>query len=325
MTEPTDFADPISPRAEPTQGNEAAAKEPGERAAGSRWRLQAVLFVATVISMFMAGAAYAEPDGGGDGSWRWLLANLGRGWTMAVPLLAILVIHELGHYVAARLHRVPASLPYFIPLPSVGFGTLGAVIAMRERIRSRNQLLDIGAAGPLAGLVVAVVVLVIGLGQSEVKELVSPSQMEGQCLLYLGLKRIILGPIAAGQDVYLSATAFAGWGGLLLTSLNLIPIGQLDGGHIAYALLGERQNRLAVVLHWSLLLVFAYNLLAFNDWRWGLIWVVWFVLLYAMRRMAGVNHPPTDPGELSPARRVVAVLCLLLFVALFMPTPMREL
>ena len=310
---------------EPSDDGPDGPPESAATAPRSRWRLQAVLFAATVIAMFMAGAAYAEPEAGGDGSWGWMIRNLGRGSAMAVPLLAILVIHELGHYVAARLHRVPASLPYFIPLPGIGFGTLGAVIAMRERIRSRNQLLDIGAAGPLAGLVVAVAVLCFGLSHSEVKALTSPSEMEGQCLLYLALKRIILGPIPAGYDVYLSATAFAGWGGLLLTSLNLIPIGQLDGGHIAYALFGERQNRFAMMLHWSLLLVFAYNLLAFNDLRWGLIWVVWFVLLYAMRRMAGVNHPPTDPGELSRGRRVVAVLCLLLFVVLFMPTPMREL
>jgi membrane-associated protease RseP (regulator of RpoE activity) len=292
--------------------------------AAVRWRLPALLFLATLLSMFLSGAEQQLLGSDAEFSWPALLRALPRGWTLAIPLLAILVTHELGHYVAARIHRVPASLPYFIPLPLVSpFGTMGAVISMRERIRSRNALLDIGAAGPLAGMAVAIPVLVIGLAHSEVKPLTEHGWMEGQCLLYLLLKRLVCGPIAAGHDVFLTPTAFAGWAGLLVTALNLLPIGQLDGGHVAYALLGERQHRVAVGLHWSLLAVLAYNLWAFRELAPGMVWGVWFVLLYALRRMSGGNHPPTEPGPLSPGRRVVAVVCLLLFVALFMPTPMR--
>jgi membrane-associated protease RseP (regulator of RpoE activity) len=289
-----------------------------------RWRLPALLFLATLLSVFLSGAEQQLLGSDAEFGWLALLRALPRGWTLAIPLLAILVTHELGHYVAARIHRVPASLPYFIPLPLVSpFGTMGAVISMRERIRSRNALLDIGAAGPLAGMAVAIPVLVIGLAHSEVKPLTDHGWMEGQCLLYLLLKRLVLGPIPAGYDVFLTPTAFAGWAGLLVTALNLLPIGQLDGGHVAYALLGDRQHRVAVALHWALLAVFAYNLWAFRELAPGMVWAVWFALLYVLRRVSGGNHPPTEPGPLSPGRRVVAVVCLLLFVVLFMPTPMR--
>ncbi|MCC6528384.1 MAG: site-2 protease family protein [Polyangiaceae bacterium] len=279
------------------------------------------LFLATLFSVFLMGSIYETPADAPEvvGGWLEQLRLLPSGWPFAVPLMAILVTHELGHYVAARIHRVPASLPYFIPLPKLSpFGTMGAVISMPTRIKSRNALLDIGAAGPLAGLVVAIPVLVIGLLQSEVKPVSSPSLQEGQCLLYMLLKLLVVGPIPEGSDVYLSSTAFAGWAGLLVTSLNLIPIGQLDGGHIGYALFGARHERVGRVLHYSLPLVYLYNLLVYRSFEVGLVWVVWFVLLMLVRR-----HPPTEPGELSKGRRAVAVLCLVLFVLLFMPTPMR--
>ncbi len=249
------------------------------------------------------------------------------GWTFAVPLLAILLTHEFGHYFAARAHHVPASLPYFIPLPFVGlFGTMGAVISMPERIRSRNALLDIGAAGPLAGMAVAIPVLVIGLSQSPVHEVSGHGLLEGQCLLYSLLKHVVLGPIPAGHDVFLTNTALAGWVGLLITMLNLIPIGQLDGGHIAYALFGERHNRIGSFLHVGLLGAFGYNVAMYGSTVPGMVWVVWFGLLWLLKALSGgVWHPPTDHGvELSPGRRIVAMACLVLFVLLFMPTPMRE-
>jgi membrane-associated protease RseP (regulator of RpoE activity) len=145
-----------------------------------------------------------------------------------------------------------------------------------------------------------------------------------------------LGPIPAGHDVFLSPIAFAGWCGLFVTALNLLPVGQLDGGHVAYALFGRRQNRYARALHLGLLGIFAYNLAVFvapvvRQGAWSelsaafsnsLFWLFWFGILSLMRRMGGRDHPPTEPGQLSPARRVVAVLTLVLFVLLFMPTPM---
>jgi membrane-associated protease RseP (regulator of RpoE activity) len=302
-----------------------------------RWKLNLALFLVTTVSVFFTGGfrgvdEVASIRGLGD-----FLRALAGGWTFAVPLLAILLTHEFGHYIAARVHRVEASLPFFLPLPFLSpFGTMGAVISMPGRIRSRNALLDIGASGPLAGLAVAIPVLIVGLMQSKVEPLGEHGVMEGQSLLYLLLKRIVLGPIPAGYDVYLSPTAFAGWGGLLVTMLNLIPIAQLDGGHIAYALLGPRQNRVTQVLHKGLLGMFVINVAWFAipialHRQWGrlfqplqnsLAWLVWYALLHLVMSLGGRDHPPTEPGELSPLRKGLAVLCLALFVLLFMPTPL---
>ena len=202
-------------------------------------RVNLVCFLATVGTVFWVAPEWNRVAP----SQLSLLDHVRFGWMFAVPLLTILLFHEFGHYFAARLHRVPASLPYFIPIP-LSLGTFGAIIAMPERIRSRNVLLDFGAAGPLAGLVVALVVLTIGLSLSPVLPLPDTGYMqEGQSLLYLGLKYLVLGPIPEGYDVALHPTAAAGWAGLLLTVLNLIPYGQLDGGHISYSVLGSRSTR----------------------------------------------------------------------------------
>jgi membrane-associated protease RseP (regulator of RpoE activity) len=257
-----------------------------------------------------------------------------------VPLLAILLTHEFGHFVFARMHRVNASLPMFIPLPVVSlFGTMGAVIVMRDRIRSRNALLDIGASGPWAGMAVAIPVLLFGLSHSEVKPLTAHGQMEGQCLLYYLLKRIAVGPIPDGWDVYMSPAAFAGWVGLFVTMLNLLPTGQLDGGHIAYALFGEKQERYSKIVRRLLPVMFLLNFtrymvpaLGSADARDALesaisgstLWLGWFVVLTVMRRAAGGEHPPTEPGELSPGRKLIAVASLVLFVLIFMPTPWQK-
>jgi membrane-associated protease RseP (regulator of RpoE activity) len=266
------------------------------------------------------------------------LAHLPLGFSFAASLLGILLAHEFGHYFAARIRRVPASPPYFLPMPFSPFGTWGAVIAMPARITSRRALLEIGAAGPLAGLVVAIPLLIYGLRLSPVKPMVPGSLLEGQCLLYLLLKRLVVGPIPEGHDVFLHPIAFAGWAGLFVTMINLLPHGQLDGGHIAYALLGPRQDRVGRWVRWATLPVFLYNLLT-QLWalrRGGFsgdalataasnstFWLVWFGILTLMMRLGGPEHPPTDPGEeLGPARTAVAVLCLLLFLALFMPSPL---
>jgi membrane-associated protease RseP (regulator of RpoE activity) len=307
-----------------------------------RWRLHLALFLATTFSVFLTGAGYrfatsedaVVPDNAGA-FWQFLLG----GWTFAVPLLAILVCHEFGHWFAARHHRVPASLPYFLPLPFLSLiGTLGAVIAMPSRIRSRNALLDIGAAGPIAGLVVTIPVLIIGLRLSEVAPLPPQYQQEGQSLLYSALKWWTVGKIPPGHDVFLHPTAFAGWAGLLLTMINLLPWGQLDGGHIAFALFGEKQHVYARWMRHGLLLLFAYNLMVFvqpvlqgtstmplsQAIGNSLFWLVWFVLTGIMGRAFGHDHPPFEPGPLSPGRRILAAATLFCFVILFMPTPMSN-
>jgi membrane-associated protease RseP (regulator of RpoE activity) len=295
------------------------------------WRKNAVLFAVTVVAVFWQGANFAV---GPEGQW-----SLLAGWTFAIPLLLILLFHEFGHWIAARIHGVPASLPYFIPLPPIFLlGTMGAVIVMPERIRSRNALLDIGAAGPLAGLVVAIPALLIGLQLSEVRpQSASGYIQEGQSLLYWLLKRVAVGPIPDGHDVFLHETALAGWAGLLVTMMNLLPFGQLDGGHVAYALFGERHHGMALWIRRSLLLVFGYNLVSFalpvlrgeSELGWGLaignstFWLAWYVVIGLLASMSGgYRHPPCEPGDLSPGRKVVALLTLSLFVLLFMPTPL---
>lgn len=304
-----------------------------------RVRTNLILFAVTVVSVFHAGAAQHVL-----GEDRSLFADffdpafLARGASFAVPLLAILLTHEFGHYFAARRHRVPASLPYFIPAPGLGLaGTFGAVISMRERIRSRDALLDIGAAGPLAGLVVALPVLVWGIAHSEVLPHAPGGYIqEGQSLLYLALKRLVVGEIPAGHDVWLHPTALAGWYGLLLTMLNLLPWGQLDGGHIAYALFGERHHAVARWFRHGLLGLFALNvvsalapILLGNSSRpielaiaSSIFWLMWYVVLGVLSRVAGgAEHPPFEPSPLSRGRAFVGWLCLALFVLLFMPTP----
>jgi membrane-associated protease RseP (regulator of RpoE activity) len=182
-------------------------------------------------------------------------------------------------------------------------------------------------------------VLVVGLAHSEVKPLGEHGMQEGQSLLYLLLKRVVLGPIPPGHDVFLGPVAFAGWAGLLVTMLNLLPVGQLDGGHVAYALFGERQNRYArwfrdallllvpVNLAWKLFPALGAGVPLAEAWPAALSastpWIGWWVLLrFVLPALSGgAAHPPTEPGELSRGRRVIAIVTLALFVAPFMPAP----
>jgi membrane-associated protease RseP (regulator of RpoE activity) len=304
-------------------------------------RRNLILFALTVVSVFYAGASYAVPDDPRSFVEQILDPRfMAQGAAFALPLLAILVTHEFGHFFAARFHRVPASFPYFIPFPLPPFGTMGAVIAMRGAIRSRNALLDIGASGPLAGLLVAIPALMWGLSQSAVNPNgISGYTQEGQSLLYWLLKRVVVGPIPDGHDVWLHPTAFAGWAGLFLTMINLMPWGQLDGGHIAYALIGERHHRIAHWFHRGLLLLCALNLVHFvlpvllgrSDLPLALaignsqFWLVWFFVLLVIGRLSGgPRHPPCEPGELSSLRRGVGWFSLAVFLLLFMPTPLAS-
>jgi membrane-associated protease RseP (regulator of RpoE activity) len=301
------------------------------RARGLPW-LNLVMFAATVASTFYVGRGWAVPFAAG-GAPPWY-----AGWTFAVPLLAILLVHEFGHYVAARLHKVDASLPFFIPFPVV-FGTFGAIIKMRGRIATRRALLDIGAAGPLAGMAVALPTVAFGLSLSEVQPQVPGDYLlEGHSLLYKGLLALIHGPIPPGHDVFLHPVALAGWVGLFVTMLNLLPVGQLDGGHVAYALFREAQDRVSTAM---LLLLPALGLgvcgfFGYAAWSDGLRgeqlvseastganWFVWTLILLLMRRFAGPKHPPVDAGPLGAGRVAVGLFCIVLFVSIFMPVPLR--
>ncbi len=322
-----------------SKGRRGAQKR---RRAGAGWLLNLVMFVATVGSVFLAGVPAANSDAWAKGdAWSLVVASA----SYAVPLLAILIFHEFGHYIAARLHGVPASLPYFLPLPVISlFGTLGAVILMPRRIRSAKALLDIGAAGPLAGMALAVPLMVYGLSLSEVgPQPLGPYLQEGQSLLYMALKYAVHGRIPPGYDVLLHPTAFAAWAGFLITFFNLLPYSQLDGGHVAYALLGERHHRIARWILYVPPLLVAYNLathlgpylaakegrtvgsMSFEEWlgigsatQWMVLWGV----LFALRRMSGPEHPPVNDASLGPGRRWVGIVTLVFFVLLFMPSPM---
>ncbi len=299
----------------------------------TRWGLPLVLLVLTFLSTFYVGAGMVL--GRAPAS----LPELGAGWVFSLPLMGILLAHEFGHFFAGMYHRVDVSPPYFIPVPFFLLGTMGAVIQIRERIRSRNALLDIGAAGPLAGMVVAVPVVIYGIATSPIDSLPEGNYLiEGRSILYLGLLYALKGPIPDGYDIMLTPTALAGWAGLLVTMINLLPFGQLDGGHVAYALWGRRQNQISgyvirLLPGLALLVCIAYGLPSylegargerlFYDASAGLQWLVWAFVLWILTRATGPGHPPTEDSAVSPRRRIVGLLTLSLFALLFMPAWLR--
>jgi Zn-dependent protease len=241
------------------------------------------------------------------------LSQIWRGYPYALSLLLILGAHELGHYFAARRHNHSVSLPYFIPMPISALGTMGAVIRSREPMRNRKVLMDIGAAGPLAGMVFAIPVLLIGLATSPVMYRLEPGThgLEGNSLLYAAAKVIVKGAFypTATHDVFINQMAFAGWLGLLVTALNLIPVGQLDGGHVLYALFGQNARR-AYYPVLAVLVVLA----ALSQ-----VWVIWVILLFLLGRLYA---PPLDDiTPLDNRRRGVAIFTLALFVLVFVPRP----
>ena len=318
------------PKAQPPEDDEDEAPTSHARA----WAWSIALLIATLGTTLYAGAAMHGIEATD-------LASLWVGADFALPLLAILVTHELGHYVAGRIHRVDISPPYFIPMPITMLGTMGAVIRQRGRISSNDALLDVGASGPLAGMCVAIPVLVYGVATSRIGAIDSFGDdvvMEGHSILYELVLYAIHGAIPAGSDIMLTPTAFAGWAGLLVTMMNLLPVGQLDGGHVAFALLGKRQHRIGRIVL-GLLPVAAVIASAYygarawlagergehlsNALQAGTHWLVWFVVLLLLGRMSGLDHPPAGDRALSPGRRAVAIGTLVLFVLLFMPSWIR--
>ena len=277
------------------------------------WALPIGLFLVTVFTTLWAGA-YQTNTNQFLGAWQFLLkdpAALLKGVPFAATLLGILVTHEFGHYLLSRIHRVPASLPLFIPGPPHFIGTFGAIIRMRGPILSRKALFDIGVAGPIAGFVVALIALVIGLDLSKVVVNEATYGLHlGEPLLLQFMSWLVLGPLPNGYDVVLHPIGFAAWFGLFVTSLNLIPIGQLDGGHVAYALWGTRQRTMALAIV-PILIV-----LGFFGWPGWFLWA-------GMASMLGVAHPPVlDPeAALGRTRIWVGWGALTIFVLTFAPIP----
>lgn len=302
-----------------------------------------VLFIITFFSVLFAGVyySYAGPMVS-DLSiiWSHVQPQLGESLGFAISLLAILTAHEFGHYFTARKHRAKVTLPYFIPFPISPFGTMGAFINLQEPPKNKRVLLDIGIAGPLAGLIVAVPVLLYGLSLSHVQQLpqhIAGSYFfEGNSLLYLGLKYIVHGqwlpqpaniqgldllvywlrffftgaPLPhGGYDVVIHPVAWAGWAGLLVTALNLLPAGQLDGGHLVYGLFGDKARKI-----WPYLLI----ILVILGFVWS-GWWLWAVLILVFGRAKA--QPLDQITELDPRRKILASFGLIIFILVFIPIP----
>jgi membrane-associated protease RseP (regulator of RpoE activity) len=330
-----------------------------------RISINIALFILTLLSVLFAGAMYSyqgEMPADFFGQIKTLLLNLWVGWPFAVSLLGILLAHEFGHYFAGRYHKTAVSLPYFIPFPAGFLGTMGAFINMKERPRNKRILLDIGIAGPLAGLVVAIPVLILGLTLSKTDTVqntyytkqageadICPNTaqigqtyscpddnlLEGNSILYLGLKYLTHGQLLpapahyatppllywmryiftgspiplGGKDVMLHPVAMAGWAGILVTFLNLIPAGQLDGGHVLYTLFDKRINRVLPIILIALLGL-------------GIFWSGWWLWAALIFFMGRAHAEPLDQiTELDAPRKMLAVLVLVLFILVLTPVP----
>jgi membrane-associated protease RseP (regulator of RpoE activity) len=278
------------------------------------------LFLATVVTTLLAGTLML---GGVPLDELW--AHPGRivvGLPFAASLLAILGVHEFGHYTLGRRHGMPITLPYFIPVPPVPpfmLGTLGALIRLRGAVRDRRALFDMAVAGPLAGLVLAVPIYVLGLRLSSVIRLPVGAGAEGgfvqfgDAILPKLIERLVLGPLPPGYDILLHPVGVAAWFGFFVTALNLIPAGQLDGGHIVYALFGRQHSlisKLAVAALVAVGVVFG-----------SVNWFVWAVLIVALM---GFRHSPTmdDITPLDPWRRALGIFALILLLVLVPPVPL---
>jgi membrane-associated protease RseP (regulator of RpoE activity) len=287
------------------------------------------LFVLTLISMMAAGAIQqgVNPFQGLD-----RIVHLVEGIPFAATLLAILTVHEFGHYFAARKWGVRASLPYFLPLPYISFlGTLGAVIRSRSPIPHKRALLDIGAAGPLAGFVVAVAACVIGLPLSEVVNRsyfgqfpiaqIDPFIRLGSPLLFEGLASLLIPAVGPDDLVLLSPVAFAGWVGLFITAFNLFPVGQLDGGHIVYALFGRHHKVIGRATFAVLLGLGVYGIFSY-VWELPAGWPGWLFLAFFLS-VFGTGHPaPYYPNiPLDSRRRRIGLFSLFVFAVCFTPVP----
>ena len=287
------------------------------------WRY-IVLFLLTVVSTTVAGrdqyAAFQFGFTGNPEQFSQAALLIGGLW-YSIPILAILGCHEMGHYVACRYYGVEASRPYFLPMPLVLTGTLGAFIRIRQPIPNKRQLFDIGIAGPIAGFVVAVPVLFLGMYLSRVMEL--PKDFEGSLfwlgepLLFKAAAWLTFGSVPEGFAVNMHQVGFAAWFGLLATALNLFPIGQLDGGHISYAVLGRKSTFVTLVMIGCLVA------LTF----WSLSWAVWAGLMVLMLLAFGPRHPrtPDEDEPLDSTRKRLALFALVMFILCFTPAPIEPL
>ncbi len=271
-------------------------------------RLNILLFFATVLTTLLAGSMM-------EGGLPWeRFSDLWLGIPFSVTLLLILGSHEFGHYYFARKHRVDATLPYFIPAPTF-IGTFGAVIRIKSPIRHRAALLQIGAAGPIAGFLVALPALIIGLAKSAVVDMgeMTAGFILGDSILMKFLVILTHPHLPDNQDIMLHPIAFAGWIGMLVTMLNLLPVGQLDGGHIAYAVFGDKHNKYA---WWIFLALIPLSVFSLN-------WLFWAILILVFMRTA--KHPPIMDiaTPLSQKDQLIGIATLVIFILCFIPAPLK--
>ena len=270
----------------------------------STFRLNILLFIATLATTVIAGAIQQGVNP---------IENpfqISKGIPFALSLILILSAHELGHYITSKKHRIDVTLPYFIPAPSF-IGTFGAFIKMKSPLLDRRALLDVGASGPLVGVIISIPFLIIGLRLSEITTSAGHGGAAlGSSILLSVLTKLTLGPLPENCDILIHPIGFAGWIGLLITSLNLLPVGQLDGGHVAYAVLGEKHKRLSIIT------VFCLLVLGFLGWK-G--WFFWVFLLLVM----GLKHPrPIDLWTpLDRKRKIIGWITLATFILTFTPVP----
>lgn len=310
----------------------------------SRPTVNLVMFILTLISVITSGWLFSNEPLNTTDPVQVVLKVLQAGWPFAVSLMAILASHELGHYFAGRAHGVHVTLPFFIPLPFTALGTMGAFISMKDAPKNRRALMDIGVAGPLTGMVFSVVVMVIGLSLSKLDTLPQviqqgqAFQIEGNSLLYLFLKYLRFGQLLpapasyggvspilywiryfftatptplGGVDVMIHPVAWAGWAGFLVTSLNLLPAGQLDGGHIFHLLFGTKTTRRIFPV---VLVVLAALGFVWNGW-----WL-WAFLVFLFGR--GYAEPLDQITPLDGKRKTLGILALIVFILTFTPVPL---
>jgi len=266
------------------------------------------LLLATVVTTIIAGALQQGVDP---------LSTpelLYKGVPFSFTLLLILGAHEMGHYLISRRHHLDVTLPYFIPAPPIPFiiGTFGAFIRIRSPIRDKRALLEVGCSGPLTGVLVAIPVILVGLKLSTIT-VGGPGEWGltlGEPLLFKLLSWLALGTLTTEENIILHPVAFAGWIGLLVTALNLMPVGQLDGGHVAYALFPQ-YHRFISLGGFGFLVVC--GLLFWPGW------LMWAALLFFL----GWRHPPPYQFwvPLDRSRRVLGIITILVFILSFTPTP----
>ena len=283
-----------------------------------RYRTHIILFLLTLGTMSMTDAftvmwATLGSDQNPFAFFTW--DTFVHGLWYSIPMVVILGAHEFGHYVYCRKHNVDATLPYFLPAPLPLTGTLGAVIRIREAFPSKRALFDIGIAGPIAGFVALLPFLVVGLMMSEVSPKPEVALSLGEPLLFKAVAKLIIGPLPEGHDVFLHPLGFAAWFGMLATALNLMPFGQLDGGHITYSVFGRYAAYASVA---------TLGAAVFLTFRTG-SWVAMTVMMVVMAIFLGVRHPRMvdEDSPLDTKRKWLAAVALIIFVICFIPVPIE--